>query len=337
MQGQKIRSVLSRHLPFLQHTLFWGIAALCLLTGLRADLALLLGIFLALGIGTPYPKQTGKVMKHLLAISIIGLGAGMNLTDIAQAGMSGLGYTFVSIAFVLICGQILGHLFKTDRVLSLLISVGTAICGGSAIAAVAPVLKAKDHQISIALGVVFVLNALALFLFPWIGHIVDMPQELFGLWSALAIHDTSSVVGAGLQYGPEALEVGTTVKLVRALWIIPVVFLVYAFYVRGESGSNDPESKFEEKSPRIKYPWFILGFVLMAALATWLPVFAPAAEMIAFSAKRLLVVVLFLIGTSLSLEALRSSGFAPLLQGVCLWILVSISSFFMIYSGVMTP
>lgn len=304
----------------------------CLFAGLPADIALLLGIALALSLGNPYIAQTRKATKHLLAISIIGLGAGMNLMTVAQIGLSGLGYTAISIGFALLAGRSLGILFRTDNNLSWLICVGTAICGGSAIAAIAPVIRAKDHHISVALGVVFILNAAALFLFPWIGHMIDMPQAQFGLWSALAIHDTSSVIGAGLAYGPDALEVGTTVKLVRAIWIIPLVFAVSFFYHRQADAHNDGTKT------KPTYPWFILGFLIMAAIATWAPTtITPAMELIAWGAKRALVLTLFLIGTTLTLASLRLVGPAPFLQGVILWVVVAGVSLAAIMGGVITP
>jgi len=251
----------------------------------------------------------------LLALSIIGLGAGMNLSDVMAAGMNGFFYTLLSIAFAIGLGVFLGRLLKVESNIAVLITFGSAICGGSAIAALAPVIKAKEHEITVALGVVFTLNALALIIFPSIGNWVVLTQEQFGLWAALAIHDTSSVVGASMQYGAEALEVGTTVKLVRALWIIPLVFVVAFWIARKEKSRSGTVTK-------IKLPWFILGFVAMAALVTFVPVLQSAGELVSFGAKRLLILTLFLIGAGLSREALKQVGVEPFLHGTILWMAI---------------
>ncbi|MCB1784273.1 MAG: putative sulfate exporter family transporter [Alphaproteobacteria bacterium] len=311
-------SLFTRTRPFA----FFILGAGCLFSNCPSDIALLLGVAFALVAGNPFDVLTRKAIKRLLAYSIIGLGAGMNLVVVAKVGLSGLEYTALGIGFALLAGRLLGKLFRTENDLSWLISFGTAICGGSAIAALAPVLHAKDHSISVALGVVFVLNAVALVAFPFIGHMLHMPEAQFGLWSALAIHDTSSVVGAGLQYGPEALAVGTTVKLARALWIVPLVFAIQAFESWRRTGAEGEA----QEAVRPKIPWFILGFLLMAAVATWVPGVSEPADMIAFAAKRCLVLTLFLIGSTLTPHALRTVGFAPFLQGVSLWLLVSASS-----------
>ena len=320
-----------------KQVLFIALGVFCLMLG-HADIALMFGILLALVFGNPYLTQTRKAMKILLAVSIVGLGAGMNLVEIAKVGASGFFYTAAGIVFALAIGRILGRIFKTNNELSWLISAGTAICGGSAIAAVAPVVHAKDHQISVALGVVFILNAAALFVFPAIGHLLGMPQAQFGLWSALAIHDTSSVVGAGLKYGPEALQVGTTVKLARALWIVPVALGIRHFYawqhVREMRKSGGDVS---QDRPKVKFPWFIPGFLVMAALATWVPGIERIAGAVAFGAKHLLVLTLFLIGSTLSRAALRDVGAAPFLQGLLLWLIVAGASLGVIYGMQITP
>jgi uncharacterized integral membrane protein (TIGR00698 family) len=281
-----------------------------------AAVALGLGIFVALLFGNPFEKQTKRYASLFLAYSIVGLGAGMNLITVAQAGLSGLGYTVISISFTLLVGLFLGKWLKSDRETSMLISIGTAICGGSAIAAVAPAIRAKPQSISVALGTVFLLNAIALILFPVLGHYFELTQRQFGLWSALAIHDTSSVVGAGMQYGAEALQIGTTVKLARALWIVPLT-LGIGFINRQ---SEDPSS------PNVKKPWFILGFLLMAALVTWVPSLREVGHYIDSLAKKGLVLTLFLIGSNLTRETLRSVGWRPLLQGIILWGIVSVSA-----------
>jgi uncharacterized integral membrane protein (TIGR00698 family) len=288
-------------------------------------MALVLGVMVGLVFGNPYMEQTKKITPRLLAISIVGLGAGMNLMVVAQAGIAGLGYTAISIVLTMLAGLAIGVVLRTEREASVLLSVGTAICGGSAIAAVAPAINAKHHNISVALGVVFLLNAVGLLIFPVIGHYFDLSQTQFGLWSALAIHDTSSVVGAGTQYGPEALETGTTVKLARALWIVPLVFIIQAVWSR-KYGAGDTAAK-------RKYPWFILGFLAMAALVTWVPALGPAGEVIVMVARRLLVLTLFLIGASLTRDTLRAVGFRPLVQGVALWVLVAGISLCLIRNG----
>ncbi|MDR3606221.1 MAG: putative sulfate exporter family transporter [Oligoflexia bacterium] len=299
--------------------------ALCLWPQVSAGVALLLGVAVALWAGNPYSTTTKRLTHRLLTLSVMGLGAGMNLFVVAQVGLHGIGYTVLSISAAFAIGTVLGRLLGTNRDTSLLVTVGTAICGGSAIAAVAPVLRAKHHEVSVALGIVFLLNAMALFIFPPIGHALSLSESQFGLWSALAIHDTSSVVGAALQYGPHALEVGTTVKLARALWIVPVTFLV------GLAVARRPEHVKGESKP--KRPWFILGFLMMAAIVTWVPQVQFAGHWIEAAAKRLLVLTLFLIGTNLTRETLRSVGFKPFVQGVALWLFMGVGTLFAIVEG----
>jgi uncharacterized integral membrane protein (TIGR00698 family) len=282
--------------------------------------ALLLGIVLSIFIGNPFTDTTKAISQKLLAYSIIGLGAGMNLITVGQAGLSGLSYTIISISLTLILGIILGKIMKSDGETSVLISVGTAICGGSAIAAVAPAIKAKSQSITVALGTVFLLNAVALMIFPFIGHYFILTQEQFGLWSALAIHDTSSVVGAGLQYGPEALKIGTTVKLARALWIVPLTFLIS--YLNRKKTSQD--------TANTKKPWFILGFLIMAAIFTWLPQLKNLGHYIELVARKGFILTLFFIGTNLSWQTLKSVGLRPLAQGLILWLIVSILALFFV-------
>ncbi|MDG0815754.1 YeiH family protein [Bdellovibrio svalbardensis] len=287
---------------------------MCLTPYISSAVALILGIVIAVALGNPYIARTRKLTSTLLSLSVMGLGAGMDLGVVGKVGLAGVGYTVVGISTTLVLGYLIGKLLRTERDTSILISVGTAICGGSAIAAVAPTIRAKHHEISIALGTVFLLNALALFIFPPIGHILNLSETQFGLWSALAIHDTSSVVGSTLQYGPHALEVGTTVKLARALWIVPVTFLFSYLFARGQ------KSQGAEKPKR---PWFILGFLIAAALVTWIPEIRPAGHMVNEVAKKVLVLTLFLIGTNLTKETIRSVGLKPLIQGISLWIVVA--------------
>ncbi len=287
---------------------------LCLTPYISSAVALILGILIAVIFGNPYIARTRKLTSTLLSLSVMGLGAGMDLGVVGKVGLAGIGYTVVGISSTLILGYLLGKLMKTERDTSILISVGTAICGGSAIAAIAPTIRAKHHEISIALGTVFLLNALALFIFPPVGHALNLSETQFGLWSALAIHDTSSVVGSTLQYGAHALEVGTTVKLARALWIVPVTFFFGYLFARGQ------QSQGAEKPKRL---WFILGFLIAAALVTWIPEIRPVGHVVSETAKRVLVLTLFLIGTNLTKETIRSVGIKPLIQGVSLWVIVA--------------
>jgi uncharacterized integral membrane protein (TIGR00698 family) len=280
--------------------------------------ALFLGVSLAFIVGNPYIDRTRKLTKPMLAWSIVGLGAGVNLMMVLKAGMDGLLFTMVSLSVTLFVGYWIGRLFKTSNEMSALINVGTAICGGSAIAAVSSVIRAKDESISVSLGVVFILNAIALFIFPGLGHFFGLTEAQFGLWGALAIHDTSSVVGATMQYGQQALEVGTTVKLVRALWIIPVSFLFARFFVSDSKAMDEKE----KPAPR-QYPWFIGGFVLMSALITSLPQLKDFGHGVEWMAKRVLVATLFLIGSGLTVATLKKVGLKTFLHGVTLWILVA--------------
>jgi len=289
-------------------------ALLALVPVTPAAAALLGGALLALTLGNPWPVRTRVWTHRLLPLAVVGLGADMNLRVVARAGLHGLGYTALSLAIVLTLGLWLTRLLRVDPEAGLLISVGTAICGGSAIAAVAPVLRAREDATSVALATVFLLNAAALVLFPPIGHAAALGQDAFGLWSALAIHDTSSVVGAGLAYGPRALEVATTVKLARALWIVPLTLGLGWF--RARRGPAVPGA-----APA-KQPWFIAGFLAVAALVTFVPSLQAPGHLLAVAARRVLVLTLFLIGTGLSREALRSVGLRPFLQGLVLWLLV---------------
>lgn len=262
--------------------------------------------------------------SYLLSYAIVGMGAGMDLKVIGEVGFRGIGYTISTISLALFLGYIFLRLFKLEKNLATLITVGTAICGGSAIAAISPVIKAKNFEISIALGTVFILNAIALFTFPPIGHFFNLDQHQFGLWSALAIHDTSSVVGATLQYGKEALEVGTTIKLARAFWIIPLAFGAGFFFQEKDENS---------KPTKTKKPWFILGFCLTAALVTYFPVLRDAGSIVNTISKQLLVVTLFLIGLNLTRENIKMVGFKPFFYGVSLWIIMGTGTLVAIMSG----
>lgn len=276
-------------------------------------LALMVGIALALTLGNPYPMTTARFVTPLLQISVVGLGAGMNLAEVGRAGVHGFFYTVIGISLTMVIGLTLGRMLRTERDTSLLVTVGTAICGGSAIAAVAPAIRAKHHDVSVALATVFFLNAVALFIFPPLGRHFGMGQAQFGVWSALAIHDTSSVVGAAMQYGARALEIATTIKLTRALWIVPVTLVIGMLWNRGEGPTGGRKAK---------RPWFILGFLAAAAIVTWIPALKPSGHVIFVGAQRSLVVTLFLIGSGLSREALRTVGRRPLVQGFLLWVVM---------------
>jgi uncharacterized integral membrane protein (TIGR00698 family) len=282
---------------------------------MSAGLAVISGILLSLLFSNPYANQTKKLASTLLTWSVIGLGFGMNLITVAKVGLHGIGYTVIGISLCAILGIIMGKCLNNSRDTSVLITFGTAICGGSAIAAIAPTIKAQHHEISVALAIVFTLNAISLFIFPGIGHYLQLSQEQFGLWSALAIHDTSSVVGASLQYGAKALEVGTTVKLARALWIVPVTFMIalaYSRFVFHTGHANGPN--------KIKKPWFILGFLLAAALVTWVPSLKLPGLYIRDIAEQTLVITLFCIGANLSRDMIKTVGFKPFIQGILLWL-----------------
>jgi uncharacterized integral membrane protein (TIGR00698 family) len=299
-----------------------ALSALCLMPFVSPAVALIGGIFVALWLGNPYP--TKNFSSKLLSWSVVGLGAGMNLETVAKAGLQGLGYTMISILLVFFFGILLMKFFKVEEEVGMLVTVGTAICGGSAIAAVAPVIQAKTHSISVALATVFILNAMALILFPPLGHYLQMSDSAFGLWSALAIHDTSSVVGATMSYSSKAAEIGTTIKLARALWIVPLVFVISYFYAKRKSLPD---------SEPIKKPWFILGFLMMAALVTWVPFLQPVGEGVEWLARRTLVLALFFIGLSLSKESLQQVGLRPLMMGIALWVLVLIATLAAVLTG----
>ena len=292
-------------------------AIACCLPQVSTGLGLLLGLALAVTAGNPYLDRTRKLTPKLLALSVVGLGAGMDLRVVARVGAHGILYTVLGISTALLLGTLLTRLLKVGRNVGTLITVGTAICGGSAIAAIVPVIRAKDHEASVSLATVFMLNALALFIFPPIGHWMSLSDAQFGLWSALAIHDTSSVVGAAVAWGGKAVEIATTVKLARALWIVPLTLAVSWWQAR--SGGETAHGK-------ARRPWFIAGFLLAAALVTYVPGLQAAGHLVARVAKQALVVTLFLIGANLTRDALKAVGLRPLLLGVLLWILVASAS-----------
>jgi len=270
-------------------------------------IALLMGLLFGLFLPHPFERQSRYLTKFLLQGSVVALGFGMNLHEVLRAGRSGFVYTALSITAALLLGLGLGYLFQVAQKPSFLISAGTAICGGSAIAAVGPILNASEEEMAVSLGTIFILNSIALFLFPPIGWSLHLSESQFGLWSALAIHDTSSVVGATAKYGATALAVGTTIKLARALWIVPL--------------SVGTAVAMKSKA-RIQWPWFILFFCIAALLNTLLPQFHSALSALSYVGRLGLTVTLFLIGASLNRETLKKVGVRPLLQGIMLWMIV---------------
>ncbi len=282
-------------------------------------LALTLGLVFGLTITHPYHSFSQSLSKILLQVCVVGLGFGINLYDVLEVGRSGFLYTFISICFVLAAGWALGRLLKVDPASSYLIAVGTAICGGSAIAAVGPVIEATDEEMSVSLGTVFILNSVALLVFPAIGRYVGLTPEQFGLWAALAIHDTSSVVGAGIKYGASALSVATTVKLARALWIAPVALATAAC---------------KRSGAQIKWPWFIILFIAASVVNTYLPRGSSLYSQITMLSKIGLIVTLYLIGSNISRLTLQVVGVRPFLQGTLLWVLVSVLSLVLVYLGI---
>lgn len=294
---------------YIQQGIFALIIALCLFSIISPPIALLLGVIMVNIFGNPFVEFNNKAITYLLQFSVVGLGFGMNASSALSAGKEGFLLTIFSIFSTLILGTFLGKWLRTDRKTSHLISCGTAICGGSAIAAISPVIKSNENQTSIALGVIFILNSIALFVFPFIGHQLDLSQKDFGLWCAIAIHDTSSVVGAANKYGAEALQIATTVKLARALWIIPISILTAVI--------------FKSKNSKIKIPYFIGLFILAMLFNTYVPATAIIAPHIVGIAKIGLTITLFLIGATLNINTLKSVGVKPLLQGIFLWIFIA--------------
>ncbi|MGC2619548.1 MAG: putative sulfate exporter family transporter [Acidobacteriaceae bacterium] len=285
---------------------------------LSPPLALAVGLAYGLLVAHSYHADARRLSRFLLQASVVCLGFGMNLGEVVRVGRSGFMYTAVGITFALLLGAGLAYLLKVGKTQGFLISAGTAICGGSAIAALAPVTEASEEALAVSMGTVFVLNSVALFIFPAIGHAMHLTQTQFGLWAALAIHDTSSVVGAAARYGTLALAIATTVKLARALWIIPVS-IGAAVVCRSKA--------------RIHIPWFILFFVLAAVANSWLPAIHPASAPLVHLGKMGLGVTLFLIGTGITRQTLKEVGVRPLIQGVALWAVVGTGSLLLIRHG----
>ncbi|WP_458626792.1 YeiH family protein [Winogradskyella sp. PC D3.3] len=274
--------------------------------------ALILGFIYTIVFNNPFKAYSHKAIHSFLKISVVGLGFGMLITETIETSKAGLSLTFYSIILTVSLGLLLTRLLKLDIKLGYLITSGTAICGGSAIAAISPVIKAKSKTISIALGIVFLLNAIALFVFPAIGHFLNLSQEQFGLWCAIAIHDTSSVVGASLGYGEEALRIATTVKLSRTLWIIPLsIFSMFWFKTKGE---------------KIKIPYFIIFFIAAIMVNSYHILPETTTNFIVLMSKRLLIVTLFIVGSTISIKDLKSTGFKPIILALTLWVFISIIS-----------
>jgi len=298
----------------LRIAVFAALLVFCLTPWASPPIALALGLALALTLGHPFASRNSKATKLLLQASVVLLGFGMNLQKVVEAGRTGVVFTIVTIVGTLLLGFLLGRAMKISRTTSHLISSGTAICGGSAIAAVGPVVEASDEEMSVALGTVFILNSIALFVFPMIGHRLGLTQPQFGVWAAIAIHDTSSVVGAAAKYGAEALQIATTVKLTRALWIVPLT-LATAFF-------------FKRKSAKVTVPWFILWFVVASVIRTYVAAPAEVWSTLTMIARTGLTITLFLIGAGLSRKSIAAVGARPLLLGILLWIVISSVSLF---------
>ena len=286
-------------------------AALCFFPVVSPPIALFLGIIFVNIFGQVF--NADKIIKIVLQVSIVGLGFGINLKQALQAGSEGFLFTVFSITLIVVLGIVLGYIFRIDKIITQLISFGTAICGGSAIAAIAPILKADGKQTSVSLGIIFLLNALALFIFPEIGQYFNLSQYQFGIWSAIAIHDTSSVVGAASKYGHEALQTATTVKLARALWIIPISFML---------------SFLNKSGGKVKIPYFIGFFILAILVNSYFPAIKEVTDYVVDFSKSSLKVALFLIGTGLSFQNLKNIGIKPLLLGIILWVVISVISLF---------
>ena len=286
-------------------------AALCFFPIVSPPIALFLGIIFVNIFGQVF--NADKIIKIVLQVSIVGLGFGINLKQALQAGSEGFLFTVFSITLIVVLGIVLGYIFRIDKIITQLISFGTAICGGSAIAAIAPILKADGKQTSVSLGIIFLLNALALFIFPEIGQYFNLSQYQFGIWSAIAIHDTSSVVGAASKYGHEALQTATTVKLARALWIIPISFML---------------SFLNKSGGKVKIPYFIGFFILAILVNSYFPAIKEVTDYVVDFSKSSLKVALFLIGTGLSFQNLKNIGIKPLLLGIILWVVISVISLF---------
>lgn len=306
---------------FIKKIVFFVLLFLCFTPLIDAPKALLLGFIMTLILGNPFAQKSSIAVKWLLQLAVIGLGFGMNFYNAIEAGKTGFLLTLASLTFVLAVGWVLGKIFKLDAKTTFLVSSGTAICGGSAISAIAPVIDADQKQLSVSLGTVFILNAVALFIFPGIGDFFALTPHQFGTWCAIAIHDTSSVIGASSTYGTQALEIATTIKLGRALWIIPLSVFTALFVKTTKS--------------KITFPYFILFFGMAMLFNTLLPQWTVFYDGMVTVSKKILLVTLFLIGSGLSPEILRTLGFKTLLQSIILWILIGSLSLIVIKYSVL--
>lgn len=300
--------------PVYRKILFIACIVICAVLPVDPPIALLMGIVLALTFGNPFLRYNQKTTHTLLQVSVVGLGFGVNLFHAYEAGKQGLVFTISTIGITLLAGWAIGKLLKVETKTAYLISTGTAICGGSAIAAVAPLLKSTEKQMSVSLGTIFILNSVALLIFPMIGHYFELSQMQFGTWCAIAIHDTSSVVGAASKYGMDALRIATTIKLERALWIIPITLITA--YVQHSQGV------------KIKIPYFIFLYIVAMVIATYYPM--AIYETIYFVARKGLVITLFLIGSGLSVDKVKTVGWRPIVLGLMLWFMISIASLIVI-------
>lgn len=296
----------------IKRAIFILVGILCLFPFIEPPFALLAGFIVSFTIGNPFKKQTSRLTKFLLQASVVGLGFGMNFQEALQVGQTGLLFTASSIILTLAFGLTLGKILKTPRNTSILISSGTAICGGSAIAAMNPIIDANEEETSISLSIVFILNSIALLIFPLLGHLFAMTQEQFGLWAAIAIHDTSSVVGAAQKYGDVALHIATTVKLERALWIIPISLITALV--------------FKKNGSKVAIPYFIFLYIIAMLINTYVPKIDVISPSVVWLAKRGLTVTLFLIGAGLTKDTFKKIGAKPLLQGLILWVFILVLS-----------
>lgn len=315
--------------------------AICLVPLTPPWAALILGIAIALALGNPFPKESKNVSKVLLQVCVVLLGFSMDLNTVLKAGSQGILFALASIIGVFLLGWALQRALKLRPVAGLLVSTGTAICGGSAIAAMSTVTDADQEDVSVAVGTVFILNAIALLIFPPLGHYFGLTQAQFGTWAGIAIHDVASVVGAGKAYGPEALDIGTAVKLSRVLYLIPIT-LVAAWWIKnqgqrdrgtegqGAEGNGNGPSSLVPRPSNTPFPYFILGFIAASIVRTYTPAIADFAPNIKMVASVGLAVALFLIGTGITRKTLKAVGVRPLIQGVALWVFISVSSFFVV-------
>ncbi len=316
-------------MPTLPKIIFVLALALSFTGLLSPPVALTVGILFGLSFKHPYISESRGIARALLQSSVVALGFGMNLYEVLKAGRSGFIYTALGISFALLAGLALGKLLRVRGNSSFLITAGTAICGGSAIAAIGPILEADEEEIAVSLGTIFILNSIALLIFPPIGNALHLSQSQFGLWAALAIHDTSSVVGAATKFGAQALVIGTTVKLARALWIVPLALATAA--VRHKRSQNNSANG--DNGARIRFPWFILFFIFAAVVNTYVRTLGHITPSLSTLGRLGLTATLFLIGSGISRTTLRTVGWRPLLLGILLWLAVGLSSLYFIRTG----